>query len=362
MKMKPLILFSCLFFLNSASADEIVASTTSSQPAMQSQPQPTSDQVPSPTMRRKNMRKSPYMFTVMGEYLYLQAKEEGLEYGLPDSTPSTDPIPTHGVTGRIHRIEPKFHSGYRVGAGYLLPHRKGLFSAKWMHYGGSHDDHAKELSGEGIWPFWLDQSSAPSAGKAHARWHLDMNVFDLQIGTPFRVKNFLTLQPFAGFRAAWIEQDLDVHYSNIRFVEGVTTPFIDSDNDLHFHGYGICGGLLTKWKIWRGFSFFANGSASLLWSRFKVSQKETIVDGSVRSHIRDRLFTTTPVFELMAGLAWEYEWKSVGLELHFGWEEQIWLHQNMLSRYIDSFAHGTTMTANGNLSLAGYNARASLRF
>lgn len=368
MKMKSLVLSSFLLFLNSASADEIVlpenvASTTSSQPAMQSQPQPTSDQRPSSTMRRKNMRKSPYMFTVMGEYLYLQAKEEGLEYALPDSTGNTGPIAGQGVVGRVHRIEPKFHSGYRVGAGYLLPHRKGLFSAQWMHYSGSHDDHAKELVGEGIWPFWLNQFNAPSAQTAHAHWHLDMDVFDLQIGTPFRVKNFLTLQPFAGFRAAWIDQDLDVNYRNIMFVEkGTSTPFIKSDNDIHFHGYGICGGLNTKWKIWRGFSFFANGSASLLWSRLKTSQKEKLVDGSLRSNIHDRLFTTTPVFEFMAGLAWEYEWKSVGLELHFGWEEQIWLHQNMLSRYIDSFTHGATMTANGNLSLAGYNARASLRF
>lgn len=363
MKISPLVLSSAFLMINSAMAEETatlpVAEATTPHPQQSASPAPQTSNTKAYQTRDPACS---YMFTVMGEYLYLQAKEEGLEYGLPDATPNTVPLVNNGVIGRIHRIEPKFHSGYRLGAGYLLPHHKGLFSAKWMHYEGSHDDSATGLKGEGIWPFWIDQNSAPSAKKAHARWHLDMNVFDLQIGTPFRVKRILTLQPFAGFRAAWIQQDLDIRYGDITFVEGPTTPFIDSDNDSHYHGYGICGGLDTKWKIWRGFSFFANGAASLLWSRFKTSQKETIFDGSVRSSIRDRLFTTTPVFELVAGLSWEYNWKSIGLELRFGWEEQIWIHQNMLNRYLDSFDHGVMATANGNLSLAGYNARATLRF
>lgn len=372
MKISPLVLSSIFLFLNSARADEAAAAPVSVPLADTTAPmdqkmaphsqQPTSQTPQSSTKRYQQNPTCSYMFTVMGEYLYLQAKEEGLEYALPDSTPNTVPIANNGVVGHIHRIEPKFHSGYRVGAGYLLPNHKGLFSAKWMHYEGSHDDSAKESAGEGIWPFWLDQNSAPAAKRAHAKWHLDMNVFDLQIGTAFRVKRILTLQPFAGFRAAWIRQDLDIRYRDITFVEQTTTPFIDSDNDSHFHGYGLCGGINTKWKIWRGISFFANGSASLLWSRFKTFQKETLFDDSIRSNIRDRLFTTTPVFELMAGLAWEYNWKSIGLELHFGWEEQIWIHQNMLNRYLDSFDHGVMKTDNGNLSLAGYNARASLRF
>ena len=183
-----------------------------------------------------------------------------------------------------------------------------------------------------------------------------MNVFDLQIGTAFRVKRILTIQPFAGFRAAWIKQDFDINYQNIMFVEeGVTTPLIDSDNDSHFHGYGICGGLDTKWKIWRGISFFANGSASLLWSRFKTSQTETLFDGTVRSDISDRLYTTTPVFELMAGLSWEYNWKSIGLELRFGWEEQIWFNQNQFFYLVEG-------KSAGNLSFEGLTLEAGFYF
>jgi hypothetical protein len=308
------------------------------------------------------------MFEVMGEFLYLSVKEEGLEYATNDTSPATGPIPSQGVTGKVHRIKPDFHPGYRVGLGYFFPHRKGELMAQWMHYQGTRNDSASQpiVAGAGLWPDWLDMINAPMAASANARWNIKMNVFDLQVGTWFWEKKILAVKPFAGFRAAWIDQKLDVAYNGVSFVEapgpGTTTPLLQSNNRSDFAGYGICAGVDTRWKIWNGFSFFANGDVSLLWSRFNLKQTTTLIDGTLRSSITDVLHTTMPVLELMAGFAYDYHWNWFGLAVHVGWEEELWFSQNELNRFIDSFSHGSTKSSHGNLSLGGWNFRLSLSF
>jgi hypothetical protein len=309
--------------------------------------------------------KTTQLFEVRGEFLYLQAKEEGLEYAMGDSLPATGAVATDGVIGKVHRIKPDFHPGYRVALGFFFPKQKGELLAQWMHYQGTRNDTATQpiAAGSGLWPDYLDMSDTPMAAHAHARWNLNMNVFDLQVGTLFMEKKVLSLKPFAGFRAAWIKQKLDVSYKGVLFAAtGTTTPVIRSKNHSDYAGYGICAGLDTNWKIWQGLSFFANGDISLLWSRFNNRQTAALADGTVRDNVKDKLYTTLPVFDLMAGFAYEYDWEFVGFSVHVGWEEQLWINQNMLDRYIDSSMKGVTQNSKGNLSLSGWNFRLSVTF
>jgi hypothetical protein len=303
------------------------------------------------------------IFEFFGEYLLLQVKEEGLEYAFNSSLPA-EPAATLGVIGSVKRIPPEYHSGYRIGATYFLPHKKAELTTKWMHIFGGNGSSTTAPAGGVIWPDWLNENFAPVATAAKARWHMDLNVYDLQVGTQFEVKNILSLKPFAGFRAAWVKQQVSITYSNVTesTVGTLISTSINSMNKSHSKGFGVCAGLDTKWKIWGGLSLFADGAASLLWSHFKNSQIETLATGGLRSSVSDNLIDTVPVLEITAGLAWDYNWEKVGLGLRFGWEGEVWFNQNQLDRYTSSFVHGGTRSNSSNVNFTGYNFRASVNF
>ncbi len=355
------LIFLTSLTLSSIQADEMQDSSmdTSNMPA------PT-ECAPAPVMcppKNPCEQNSDRILEFFGEYLLLQVKEEGLEYAF-NSSIAAEPSAALGVIGKVKRIPPEYHSGYRVGVTYFLPHKKAELTTKWMHIFGGNEGSTTAAPGGVIWPDWLNENFAPVATGAKARWHMDLNVYDLQLGTTFGVKKILSLQPFAGFRAAWFKQNVNIAYSD---VTGSTTAtpistMVTSMNKSHSKGFGVCAGLNTKWKIWGGLSLFADGSASVLWSHFKNSQTETLASGALRSSVSDNLIDTVPVLEITAGLAWDYNWEKVGLGLRFGWEGEVWFNQNQIDRFTSSFVHGATRSNSSNVNFTGYNFRASLNF
>jgi len=300
-----------------------------------------------------------------GDFLYWKANEEGLDYGLQQ--PFT-PDFRKGPVGTPSSISPGYESGYRVGADILLPYDSWDFLAQWTSYGNNSRSSIGEKTSEFISPFFLNGNFNPTSLGAKAKWHLDYDVLDVELGRSFFVAKHLSIRPVVGFRAAWIEQELKVDYIDVSFRNAPFQQIIKSKNRNHFQGYGMRAGIDTKWPFWRGFSFLGNVAGSLLWSDFSISQFEKNADDSPRTHLRDKQILITAVVEMFGGISFETQFHRdrFYLSVYGGWEEQVWFDQNQLNVFltnsIDGNAIGVVETLQGNLTLSGWTIGAKFGF
>lgn len=306
-----------------------------------------------------------------GDYLHWKAAESGLSYALNAKNitqGSTNFRAAEGVRGNPSKIHPGYHSGYRLGLDIELPRDEWDLQATWTRY-QSHDDESVKANGKLLWIYYLN----PNQGlfvcdSAKANWELNFNVLDTVLGHSFFVAKYLSLRPSFGFRSSWIEQELNIHYIN---VSDFTTNYgtFRSRNQNNFVGYGMVAGLQSLWPLKWGFNLFGNVAASLLWSRFKLNQFERNPDHTPRTHLSDRLYLTTPTIEMMGGLKWLWHFNKnrVYLDIHAGWEEQVWFKQNQLNLFlnhtvIQGNAIGKARNQQQNLTLSGWTIGAQLGF
>ncbi|WP_404665486.1 Lpg1974 family pore-forming outer membrane protein [Rhabdochlamydiaceae symbiont of Dictyostelium giganteum] len=327
-----------------------------------------------------------------GEFLYLRAIEEGLDYALlsPVQKGSENTFLAGGAWGSVSRIQPGFHAGYRVGASYAPSNGKLQASVQWMHYKltslSSVNVPSPAISPvqptDIIWPNWALQWGVPNAQEALASWNLKMDVVDATMGAQFSPGKVVSVRPFAGFRGASIRQTLAANYLQVYMNTGASTDngetvynptYTAMSPTAHWknQGYGIVGGVDTQLMLGQGFSFFCQGTGSLLMGRIHpLFTQDTVglpTDGVLppaqqNMHVTNAQFVTTPVFEAIAGIGYQHDWKKVGVDLKLGWEEQFWGNQNFMPRFLSQSGSGYSFNDSGSLSLGGYSIKATLKF
>lgn len=300
----------------------------------------------------------------MGDFLYLKAKEDNLEYALQSATPMQDLVTlTHG---NIHRINTEYRPGFRVGLGLLIPHDDWDAYFTWTQFRFEEHASLSAKSGETLYPLLLNLFQNPQAVSASAKWSFELNTGDLEIGRKFCAGRFFSLRPFAGARGAWIHQGLDAHYGNVNYQRTSAPPFssVKVDNDSSMRAFGLRLGVDADWEMGQGWCLFVNGSASLLWSDFDITQEETLPDGTEINELRNDFHAVTPLLELTGGLSWgHYLFQHrYFLKIHAAWEEQVWFAQNRFGRMVDDSNPGSLVFNNGDLSLSGLNVGIMLGF
>ncbi|MGR3973792.1 MAG: Lpg1974 family pore-forming outer membrane protein [Candidatus Rhabdochlamydia sp.] len=328
------------------------------------------------------------------QFLYLRAIEEGLDYGLlsPVQVPSGEnTFLTGGAWGSISRIQPGFHGGYRLAASYAPSAGKLEATVQWMHYQHTSLSTLSVLTPaippaqptDLIWPTLPLQWGIPNSQAASASWSLKMDIIDATFGAQWSAAKVVTVKPFAGFRTANIRQNLSATYTQVYLNTGATqdgegntvynptynqmTPAANWKNQ----GYGIVGGLNTQFALGKGFSFFCQGTGSLLMGRVKPVLTQEVQGIAVNSvlpapvqnvNVSSSQFVTTPVFEGAAGIGYEYDWNRVGMGLQLGWEEQYWGNQNFMTKFLGNSGSGLMLNESKSLSLGGYTVKATLKF
>lgn len=320
--------------------------------------------------------KSGWGVIAFGDWLYWKASEEGLEYGVQslnysDREPFRLPIPTRGIDGKVSKVSPGFHSGFRLGLIGIVPRDKWDCLLAWTCYHNDAGSAIKQKSTEIVWPILLNNNNVPIALSAQANWQLDVNVLDLELGRSFFVAKHLSLRPFIAFQAAWIEQKLNVDYLDLTFLQNhlfPTAPTISSRNRNDFSGYGLRAGINTKWPLHWGLSIVGNASFSLLCSGFDINQRERNFDGSPRTHLKDHLHLTSQVLQLFGGLYWEWQFKNnrYYVNVRAGWEQQVWFDQNQMDLFLNNSILkaniGNTINKQGDLTLSGLTLGAGFGF
>jgi hypothetical protein len=270
---------------------------------------------------------------------------------------------TAGVFGKIRRINPEFHLGYRNGIKHEIDNSRWDLNLVWTTYANSTDDRARLAAGQVFAAFLLNHSpNGPTATGANAHWHLNLNALDFEVGYNLGWKSRFGVRPFAGIKVAKIEQEVRVNYLNTLF--GTTlAPSVFSRDHYTSHNYGLRFGVNTQFNTGGGFKIFLNAAFATLWSGFDLMHNENLRGSPKRAVYHQSIEDVIPEVELAAGIAWQtfFKKRQYFLDLRLGWEQQTWFSQNKNFNQ-SSMLPDQVETAEHNMSFAGPTFSATFGF
>lgn len=214
-----------------------------------------------------------------------------------------------------------------------------------------------------------------------AKWKLNFNQIDLELGRKYWLSRCFTLRPFLGLRGAWIKTNFtvtssrDETFSRVNSGQVVTsmTNFSTLCKDRfinHNWGVGLLGGIQPNWHFTQRFILFGNVDMALLWGNGEAKKKENYTQHSFSTPPLAFETTTTevnilledssksnfsllqPVLDLGIGFRWEETWccNRFRTELDLGWEHHIWFDLN--ERIKTSGSMGYTNIVGGRMLLS----------
>lgn len=273
------------------------------------------------------------------DYLFWSWRTDGFPYAVAS---------TLRTKQDVKRITPKFRSAFRIGFEYKFPYF-GCWdlSAEWTSLISSIKDSASISGYIDMHGVWLSSFINPTITSADAEYHVKLNLLDLNMGRTFCPTRTLSIQPFFGFRAAWINQDFNVFYI---FQDSQAGQYY-SANSIDYQGYGARFGFDTKWELLCGFSMIANTCLDILWAKTHIKQRNYAF-----SDFRDKIYVLTPIFEIFGGFMWEYCFNCFcirSISAHVGWEQQYFINLAQFNAYGSSTAQAYFAHQIGGLGVGG---------
>lgn len=290
--------------------------------------------------------------------LLFQPKEDGLEVAIQDNNG-----PGYDITGgRVLGFSTEHHDwdwdwGFRLGLGFYLNHDAWTLDLNWMWFKINEEVDFEAQNVAVVIPLWLPPvSGLPTLTNTttSARWHLQMNVFDISLGKPYHVSRYMIMNPFFGLRAAWFDQNYTARYGGLFPTQSGAQ--MDSKND--YWGVGARAGMNSEWLFGGGFSVLSNLSFSMLYSKFDVDQDLSLTGGG---YSFDSEFYQNQVnMELQLGVSWGiyFNENRNHLAIQALYEFQEWWDHNWLRRpFNNPSTLGNDTVARGNLTLNGASFR-----
>ncbi len=315
---------------------------------------------------------------VTADFIYWNVREANLEYALSavDQTAIGASFAGTLNPGNIYAPRNKWEPGFKVGLGYNFCHDGWDIYGEytWLNTNISNSTPVFSSSGNpGLYDaYWfintpLNPDTQGFEGgvaigmlsSASAKWHMNFDVVDLELGRSFYTSPRLTLRPHFGLKGTWQKQTMNVDFFDLL---GNNTS---THNGMKNWGIGVRGGLDTAWHFTREFSLIGDFSLTGLWEKLKVKRKDnTFTLGAAIPNISyvnisNNYSTVEPILEWMLGL--RYEFWTCGDDFHFAfdaaWEVQNWFEQNQFIRM-----PGCVVTNSGNLTLQGLTAKVRFDF
>ncbi len=303
--------------------------------------------------------------------LAMQAKEDGLEFAIRDTTNpvgSTTPITGGTVAGFSGSNDDyDFNPGLRVGMGFYLDHDAWNLDFNWTWLNITNYKTANANTSLGVMvPLWtLGEGDATTimGARTSAKWDVHYNTLDISLAKPHYVSRYLVMSPFFGARAGWIYQHFAVDYGGDATGPGGTpnTRSI-SHNDNDFWGIGARAGLNTDWILGKGWCLFGNVAASMLFGKFEIDQNYShpLTQGtsSAGYDIDNDFYQNVPNMEIVLGIGWGkyFNKKRNHVSLKAAYEFHEWWDQNNLRRFFSGSPHYTNdVVSRGNFTLNGFS-------
>lgn len=298
-------------------------------------------------------------------------------------------------------INAQWKPGFRIGLGWNMECDGWDSNLNWTYYHNKASNHTSvadfgttanptlPLAGQvALINPWTNLGFAAIFGKTFdnikAKWSLNFNQIDWELGRQYWLSKCFTLRPFAALRGAWTKSTFKTTSSRTPEAGGAgTTSFKDRFTN-RVWGVGFLAGIQPNWFICENFAIFANMDAALLWGKFQPKKKEsytaktgdtTVVTLDYVNNMSSHFFMMQPVIDVALGLRWIETWccDRFRTALDLGWEHHVWFDFNhrMKTNNLFAITEGTAPTtqsahpigfaeATGNVGMGGLVVR--LRF
>lgn len=304
-------------------------------------------------------------FWIQGEGLFMQPTEDGLSLAIP-----TDASVSY-VDGRIHNAKYDWSWGFRVGAGYNMPHDGWDLMFGWTWFRAQDHNHKDRVVNENMLGTQMVPATAnadvSNLDRASAHLHLQINMADLEMGREFFVSKWLTLRPHLGFRGAWVRRTFDPKYTGGSIAPAGASDDVYRKNSIS--GFGILGGLDSQWGLGSGWSFYGNFALSMIYGRQHTSLKEYTSTansnpGTERWDGRNHWTAVRPITDLAIGLRWDHLFADDQYRVRFqvGWEQLLFFGFGQDMNFYDSTAIAANGNQAGDLGLSGISFQARFDF
>lgn len=290
-----------------------------------------------------------YEWFLSSESLIFNTCEDGLPIGTQvDTIPSTDGITQ--VDSRVKSFHPNWDMGFRLGAGFSNPCNcwgAEIFWTNFSTHSHRHLTNQSSFTAEGspisfFRPAWgnaLFFFSSSALNDTEARWKLNLNILDLQVGRSFHISECISLRPIVGVRAAWINQSFRMTNISNNPVSGNPIVLQDLHMRSNYEGVGIKSGLESEWELGCGFHIYGSVAGSILYGRF---------DNKTNNVIRPFNTPESPVFDVpqkeqmcacrgvtdsAIGFCWKHDFcdNLFTCFIQLGWEHHLFIDQNKFS-------------------------------
>ncbi len=340
---------------------------------------------------------------VTASFLYWQVLQDNMTIGLTDNIPVGLTAAGAGTEASIQGnfIESKFHfkPGFKVGAGLNLQIDDWWAFAEYTRVHGDTDTHSNgpksptndpTIFATFIHPFLTQASFNLGAGQlfhtVKSSYRSNLDFVDAELGRTYYVGRRLIFHSSWGARAAWILQNIHVTYDNISaagtvdpsLLIGSLPSTVNVIQRSRSWAVGPRAGLTMDWMLGCGFRFFGSGYGDVLYTKYKLQDKTTLLPKTVGVNTATALVAGRSVsiitkdrprglrahLDMEMGLGWgtyfdNYMWH-FDLSAAYGW--QVFFDQNMFRHYTTSSMVASNVVPNGNLYVQGLTVTARIDF
>lgn len=292
---------------------------------------------------------------VDGEFLWWEAKEDGLDYiryYVAEVTPST-----------VKNSAPhqKCNPGFRIGLGYKGDCDQWFSSFTWTHYQNRSRGALDKTATQDVYSFesrYLISGTLVGLAQsliANADWKLNYDILDLETGMSYCMHRRFSVTPFVGLRAVFLSQQFNNDITST-FQEFTTTRFERAHSK--FQAGGFRGGFDAVWQLGCGLGVYGKASASLVYGRFKITD-DVFTNSLTASDFKYHFDRVRANLEGAIGLQWASCFcnNTRRIALRVGYELVEWFDQNQFPGAIQ-----TESTRSSNLSFQGLQVTACLDF
>ena len=299
--------------------------------------------------------------------LLLQAKEDGLEFAISESSSGGSTAINNGTllgfSGGSSNRDYHYNPGMRVGCGFYLDHDAWQldFNWTWLNITNRRSVNPGSSSDVLIPLLLIPNSDFPNTSGTgqgvSAVWNAHYDTFDIRLSKPYHVSRYLVFNPHFGLRGGWIDQHFSAHYGNVTSVSSAHDIVTHLEND--FWGVGSRIGFDSDWILGKGWTLFANFAGSLLFGKFDVTESSTYLT-SDGYDVEDTHYQNVTNYELELGLGWSQYFSKdrYCFGLRAAYEFHNWSNQNQMRRFFNATSFANDTTARGDLTLNGFSLRA----
>ena len=312
------------------------------------------------------------------DFLWWRANEEGLQLGVEETVQTFTPTAGRNSvynTSRTKKPNFQYDAGFRIG---LINHCACDcydVALNWTHYhtkakvsGNTPTSTNTSTDNTTFYSDW-ERVVGANATSAEARYTLNLDLLDLELGRKYYVSNCFVLRPSFGLRGVRIDQNYRVESFSDTITTSDTTPLADFTTEVKSRSnqlaIGPRLGLEIEVHLGCGLVLFGDAAGAIVFGKFDNHSKEILndfenpVSGSAVSYFEydansSAYRTSRTNTDLTIGLKWEhcFDWcnRLHPVSLAFAWEHHAFFDMNNFNFSPQGVTEGTgtgTVTPNG---------------